>query len=283
MFAVIGVIVISSIGYGITWRMSSHSTLAADTQTPIETTPAAMPKSPTPPPVSATQIQQTLNKFIASAGAPFFILVRDLKSGVTASVNPNQVMESASLYKLFVANQIYLLADRGQIDLNSTTGEGVNQTINQCLNAMITWSDNTCGRALGARIGWQKQAASLATQGITHTDLYSDPTRTNVADVATLYENLYAGKYLSQTSTAAFLTLLKAQKVNNRLPTDLPDGTVIAHKTGDLDGFMHDAGIVYGPKTNYLIVVMSGPWQNQNDSFAAIGGLSKQIYQQLEQ
>lgn len=287
ILVVVGVVIASSIGYIVVTRATlatSKPLTAATTSTLAKTstftpTPATSAAST----LTATQIQQTLDQFVASTNTPFYILVRNLTTGATASVKPDQVTESASLYKLFVANQVYLLADKGRIDLNSATGDGVDTSVNQCLNNMITWSDNTCGLALGARIGWQAQAGSLAQQGITQTDLKSDPTRTNVNDVATLYENLYAGKYLSPASTTAFLALLKDQKVNNRLPQGLPAGTTIAHKTGDLDGFMHDAGIVYGPKANYLIVAMSGPWNNQNNSFAAFSDLSQKIYQQLEQ
>jgi beta-lactamase class A len=53
------------------------------------------------------------------------------------------------------------------------------------------------------------------------------------------------------------LTLLKAQKLNNKLPKELPKNTVIAHKTGELDMVSHDAGIVYAQNGNYIIVVMS--------------------------
>jgi beta-lactamase class A len=67
------------------------------------------------------------------------------------------------------------------------------------------------------------------------------------------------------------------------LPVGLPAGTVIAHKTGDLDSFTHDAGIVYGPKTNYLVVVMSGPWDNPGNAPSQFADLSGKIWSYLEQ
>ena len=53
------------------------------------------------------------------------------------------------------------------------------------------------------------------------------------------------------------LQLLKIQKLNNKIPRYLPKDTVVAHKTGELDPFTHDAGIVYTPNGNYIIVVLS--------------------------
>ena len=61
---------------------------------------------------------------------------------------------------------------------------------------------------------------------------------------------------------AKLLALLKNQRINNRLPVGLPAGPVIAHKTGDLDDALHDAGLVYGPKTTSVAVMMSPSWNS---------------------
>ena len=79
------------------------------------------------------------------------------------------------------------------------------------------------------------------------------------------------------------MALLKDQRVNNRLPVGLPKGTVIAHKTGDLEGVVHDAGIVFGPKTDYLVVVVSGPWAVPGGAPAKFADLSRQLWNYFEQ
>jgi Beta-lactamase enzyme family len=47
------------------------------------------------------------------------------------------------------------------------------------------------------------------------------------------------------------LTLLEAQQENDRLPAKLPSGTVVAHKTGELDGVRNDAGIIHSSRLDY--------------------------------
>lgn len=42
------------------------------------------------------------------------------------------------------------------------------------------------------------------------------------------------------------------QKINDRIPKFLPKEVVVAHKTGDMDYFEHDVGIVYTPKGDYI-------------------------------
>lgn len=216
---------------------------------------------------SSTSLQQLIDGFGMSS--TYSLYVKDLKTGQLAVSNPDKVMDSASLYKLFVADGIYQRIDAGKLSYDSQAGGGTGNTIAGCLNLMITISDNGCGRALGGLLNWNTWTQQLRSQGYDATDLTGLYTQTSPRNVATLYERLYAGTLLGPDSTNQFMNLLKAQKVNNRLPQGLPAGTTIAHKTGDLDGYTHDAGIVFGPKTDYLVVMMGAPGSQPSD-FASL-------------
>ena len=209
----------------------------------------------------STGLQQLLAGFAAGRETQLGLLVKDLKTGATAQIGSDASMTSASLYKLFVAQKIYGLVDSGQLAYGTSAGSGSGQNINDCLTIMINISDNTCGHALGSVLNWDSQDAGLTAEGYTGTSLQS-PQRTSAKDVGFLLERLYRGTLNSPTANERFLDLLKDQHVNNRLPQGLPAGTVIAHKTGDLNGYVHDAGIVYGPKTDYLVVMMGKPGTN---------------------
>lgn len=254
--------------------------------TPRVVSAQAAPQTTAPakaaPALTASQLQSKIDAISTSLGAPSGIVVIDLKTGISASSNPDQVFTAASLYKLFVAESVYQKIDQGQLTLNSPAGNG--QSVGQCLNNMITWSDNNCGVTLGTLVGWERQNSRLQAAGFGHTMLRaSNSELTSSGDVALLLKRLYDGTLLSDASNQHFLGLLKAQQVNNRLPARLPAGTVVAHKTGDLDGLLHDAGIVYGPKGNYLVSIMSGPWSNIGAGPGAIAGASAQLYALLQQ
>jgi beta-lactamase class A len=233
-------------------------------------------------PVDMVAVQNTLSQFAASAGAPYGIVVINLKDGATANVNANNSFISASLYKLFVALAVYKGIDSGSINSGGATGHGVNTSVADCLNNMITWSDNTCGVALGSLIGWERQNASMHNAGYTSTFLQSnDDEKTSAGDVALLLKRLYDGTLLSPNSTQAFIGLLTAQQINDRLPVGLPAGVKIAHKTGDLDGYVHDAGIVYGKSGDYVIAAMSGPWATPGNAPSSFASLSSKVYSSL--
>jgi beta-lactamase class A len=76
-------------------------------------------------------------------------------------------------------------------------------------------------------------------------------------------EKLYKGEFVG---SGEMLKLLKKQQINDRIPKYLPNQTEVAHKTGELEGAKHDAGIVFSKKGDYIIVVMS---QTDNETTAA--------------
>jgi beta-lactamase class A len=80
---------------------------------------------------------------------------------------------------------------------------------------------------------------------------------TTAADIATLYLLLVNGQVISESVSQEMLALLENQQINDRLPAYLPDGTVVAHKTGNLDGLIHDAGVIYAPAGPVIVVVLT--------------------------
>jgi beta-lactamase class A len=80
---------------------------------------------------------------------------------------------------------------------------------------------------------------------------------TTASDMVSLFQQLLSGTVLSESTSKEMLDLLAEQQINNRLPADLPAGTKVAHKTGDLDALLHDAGVIYAPSGPIVVVVMT--------------------------
>jgi hypothetical protein len=92
---------------------------------------------------------------------------------------------------------------------------------------------------------------------------YADPRAdsalnvTTADDLAQLYVQLLSGEVVSPQASQEMLDLLARQEINDRLPVLLPEGTVVAHKTGNLDGLVHDAGVIYAPAGPIIVVVLT--------------------------
>ena len=218
---------------------------------------------------SNSELATIVDTFNSAYGTKIGAVVIDLSNGATATANADQQFVSASIYKLFVAYGIYQKIDSNLISLNKTIiSNGNYRTVNECLDLMITISDNDCGYSLGKLYNWSDLDAMLLLNEYYNTqinnyDIYGNLTvdkQTTANDVALLLKRLYKGELLSETSTNDFLTYLKADKINDRLPSGLPKDTVIAHKIGTLYGYVHDAGIIYGTKKDTIVVLLTGEW-----------------------
>ncbi|HSX07056.1 MAG TPA: serine hydrolase [Candidatus Saccharimonadia bacterium] len=252
--------------------------------------------SQSPESIIPTQDSSGLSKIVISwQQAHSFtaaVVVRELTgSSRIASSNQDASMIPASTYKLYVAYAILHGIEQGSYSLSTTTSDG--NSIQTDLNNMILNSDNDAARTLGFLYGWKNINALLQSQGMNNTNLYNyvppstqpvGDKHSTATDLATMLSKLYAGKLLSPSNTQLLLTLMKQQHYRERIPAGVPASIAVADKPGWLspaDGeagyTQNDAAIVYGPKSTYLLVIMTA-----GSSTQPLATLSQQIYTYLE-
>lgn len=159
----------------------------------------------------------------------------------------------------------------------SYTGEDVE--IGSLVREMVRVSSNTAAWALLYRVGNGPVNATMQELGLARTEIrwqpypesLQDPSNrqlatsradeawqvTTAADMARLYRLLLEGRAVGPEADRQMLDLLAQQSVNDRLPALLPPGTVVAHKTGNLPGLVHDVGVVYAPAGPVIISVLT--------------------------
>lgn len=224
-----------------------------------------------PNPAPQVGLQTIITNALTDTEGTYGIVVKNLKTHETYMLNEHRSFETASLYKLWVMAEV--------VDQVKTGKLPDDDTIQQPLTQMITISDNDAAVFLFSKVTLPTVTNFLQQQGFTQSFLGTDSTEpTSTAfDIATFFEKLYTGTLADSDETARMITLLKDQRLNNKLPKYLPAGTVLAHKTGELDQFSHDAGIVYTPSGDYVIVILSesADPQKANEQIATI---SKAVY-----
>ena len=84
----------------------------------------------------------------------------------------------------------------------------------------------------------------------------------------------------SAASCAEMRKILGAQEFKDEIPAGLPAGTLVAHKTGWVDGVvLHDAAIVYPTGgTPYVLVVLTGEIQETPHASKLIADISRLIW-----
>lgn len=100
---------------------------------------------------------------------------------------------------------------------------------------------------------------------------------TSPRDMARLCELIEQGVGLSETAREGILDTMKRQQLNQRIPAGLPEGTVVAHKTGSLRGVRNDAGIVYAEQP-YVIGIFSKNLTDEDGGVRAMVEISRAIW-----
>ena len=208
--------------------------------------------------------------------------------------NPEEQVITASLYKLGVLAEAERRVDLGELHYNDVITiqpeditedgsfelPGTELTLDKALEAMITISDNGTAQALWHLLGGANIDATLAKAGITDFHVALDESEDNVATpraIGQFFTLLAMKRLISPAASQRMLERLERQEINNRLPAALPDGVVVAHKTGNLVGVVHDAGIIYTPSGPRVVVAMT--WDAYvEDADAFIANIGAMVY-----
>jgi beta-lactamase class A len=236
--------------------------------------------TPQPSPTPNVTLEASINKALEGSKGRYGIAVKNLKTGESFYKDEDSEFEAGSLYKLWtmatvfkqieagtlkedqkLSRTIAYLNQRFSIDpkLAEQTEGGITLTVSQALNQMITISHNYAALLLTEKIRLSSVANFLKQNGFNKSSVGTtgDAPTTTPSDIALFFEKLHKGELGSPDSTQKMLDLLKSQKLNHKIPKNLPNGTVVAHKTGEIGWFTHDGGIIFSEKGEYIIVVLS--------------------------
>lgn len=105
--------------------------------------------------------------------------------------------------------------------------------------------------------------------------------RTDAYDLMLTMKAIAEKKAASPAGCDEMLKILKRQKFRNKIPTGLPEGIVVANKTGDITNIDHDAAIVFPPSRKpYVLVVLTHNIQDHKVAAQTIARVSKMIWQE---
>jgi len=235
-------------------------------------------------------LTQTLHEEIRRFAGEAAVIVEDLERGWQSAHHAGEPIPAASLVKIPIMAAVFEAATEGRVRLTDTVrlhaadkvpGSGLLKdqpngsvwTLEQLVEIMITESDNTATNLLIERMGYGFFNRYCERVGLQQTLLvrkmmdFSKRDQgvenfTSAEDIATILRRLYRHEVVDEMTSERALNLLKRQTLNDRIPARLPSGTVVAHKTGLERHLCHDAGIVFTPKGDFLITVLT----RHNDS-----------------
>lgn len=250
--------------------------------------------------LSGNSLKGAVEASLVGEEGKYGIVIKNLKTNETYFFKEHQQFDSASLYKLWVMAAVFDQINQGKLQEDQKLKEevsilnekfhiasesaeltegAVEFTVRDALEKMITISDNYAALLLTAKIRLSTVAAFLEEHGFKESKVSRDDQNpvTTASDIELFLEKLYRSELADPDTTEKMLALLRRQRLNEKLPKKLPKDVVIAHKTGELGTLSHDSGIVYGPKGDYIIVVLSDS-KKRLETDARIATISRAVY-----
>lgn len=252
----------------------------------------------------SAKLSGDLNGMAADYDGVMGIFVKDLTSGQTFAVNADTIFPQASSIKIPLLIELMRQAQSGKIDLRDRLdihrsglvgGSGVLQffsdggssiSIHDLAVLMVVLSDNSATNLLIDRVGTDNVNSMLDGLGLHHTrlarkmiDIAAEQAgrenHSTPREMATLVEQLNAGKLLDAEHTKATLEILEYPK-DSPLRAGVPDTITVAEKPGSLSGAQCDSGVVLLDGRPYVISVMTT--YNRADGNPAITGMSRRVF-----
>jgi beta-lactamase class A len=251
-------------------------------------------------------LTQELNDLQRASTIPTLaVYVRDFNNGPWFGYNEKIDFAPASLMKVPIMLAVYkeaekdptilskLLRTPGEINsetatttIGTTVLPGVEYTLEQLVEYMITYSDNLATETILNFISMETVQQVFTHVGVP-VDTVEQDLALSVKEYASFFRVLYNASFLTREYSERALKLLTATTFTNALVAGLPEGTPVAHKWGirtrnDLTEKeqLHDCGIVYYPGHPYLLCVMT----RGNDALAQselIREVSRAVYSEV--
>jgi len=274
-----------------------------------------------PPSPSASTLTARVQKLVAASGAEVAVVMKTVDGRDEIRLDADKVFHAASTMKIPIMIELFRQAEAGTLSLDEPLpvrnefhsivdgsvyqlsvdddsdadvykAVGKTMTLRQLCEVMITVSSNFAANLLIERVG----AANVRTtvdrlgasgmvvlRGVEDQKAFDKGLNntTTAAALAVLMEKLAKGEAVSRKADAEMVAILKRQKFHDAIPSGVPDGVEVAHKTGNITKIHHDAAIVYGPRPYVLVVLVRGI-QEQTVSGPLMASISREIWDEIE-
>ena len=207
------------------------------------------------------EVENKISNIFTGVKGNYSVVFKDLNENDSLSIN-NSKMPSASTIKIYVMIEAYNQVNQGKISLRDTVtlndsmivgGSGVLQyepvgtevTIEELINLMMVESDNVAANILIDKLGMTNINTTIKSLGCVDTELNRKmmdiealnkgiENYTSVNDLSLVLEKLYKNQCIESQYDKLMLDTMKQHQLKSKIPNELPEGVVVAHKSGEL-------------------------------------------------
>ncbi len=253
------------------------------------------------------------------AGHTVAVAFTDLESGATLERNADVVMHAASTMKVPVMLALFEAIDRGELRLERPVpirnsfrsmvdgseftlerGEdgdpalydavGESRPLEELMRRMIVRSSNLATNLLIELVSPPRVMDLMrrlgahdirVLRGVEDEKAFEAGLNnvTTARDLTIVMRAIAERKAITPEASAAMVDILRAQEFREKIPAGVPEGVVVANKTGSITRISHDAAIVYPPgRDPYVLVVLTRGYQDGDEASRVIASISEAVW-----
>lgn len=274
--------------------------------------------------LSPDELKRRIQDTLAKHPGVFAVAFRDLTTGKEILINEKNVFHAASTMKVPVMIEVYKQAAAGKfvlsdsimirnsfrsivdsseftLDPNDDSEQtlyhqaGSQQPLSHLVYNMIIRSSNLATNMVIELVNARNVTQTMrelgaqdiqVLRGVEDNKAFEKGLNntTTAYDLMLIFEKIAQGKAVDSAAAEAMIKILLDQQFNDIIPARLPKDVKVAHKTGEINGVRHDAGIVFLPDgRKYVLVLLSKELKDVPAAVGAMAAVSKMIYEYMEE
>jgi beta-lactamase class A len=279
---------------------------------------AGLARDPADAPADTARLRREIEAVLTGYPGVAGVGVRNLATGDSLSIRGAEPFPTASLVKVALLVTVLEEVERGRLRLEEPLsmigrdrvggsgvlrhlGPGLQLRVEDAAWLMMVVSDNTATNLLLDKVGPVTVAETMDALGLRRTRIFrkvfhpaaSSPMPDSSAryglgvstpdEMVALMALLHRGAAVSPAGDSLAIRILEANQDADKLVRWLPEGTVVAHKSGYDDRGRNDCGIVRTPAAPVALCVMTR--ENRFESYAVdnpanllIAGVARAVF-----
>jgi beta-lactamase class A len=197
----------------------------------------------------------------------FGISFLNLQTGEQIDITGEKLFVAASTIKVLVATYFLDRVQKGVLTLDTPLGD---KNTAYHLEKMIKQSDNNSWYLFNDLLTWGALRNYAKKIGLNYK---SEINSISAHDMTILLAKLYKGELLNEQYTKLLLSLMYKTHDERYIPGSQIGGMTYYHKTGKLDGFVHDASIIDDGTNKYVLTIFTNgktDWTSRINAFHEI-------------
>ena len=230
------------------------------------------------------------SSFHAASTMKVPVMIELFRRASTGSFGMGQRLMIVNQFASIVDGSAYALDPNSDSDTTLYHRVGGRVPVDTLLRLMITRSSNLATNTLIALVGAEQVNRTMRSLGAQRIQVLRGVedgkafdkgliNTTTARDLAIILRAIEEGRASSPEATSEMRQILLAQEFNEKIPSGLPPGIPVAHKTGEITAHSHDAAIVYPPgRSPYVLVVLTRGIQDGAKASKLIADISSIVY-----